>query len=103
MASNTSLPARGMLQASPLVSQTIMNPGGNHPVNAAFDFSFFPPPLGGDDKLPNASIINNRGFIISGFQAANGLSRIVLNEFPTCSSTTGFSLPSLPNPQTSDL
>ena len=83
VASNTSLPARGMLQASPLVSQTTMMPGSNHPVNAAFDFSFFAHPLGGDDKLPNASNITNRGFIISGFQAGDGLSRIILNEFPT--------------------
>ncbi len=87
LASDTSQPGKGFTQSSPLVSFTNMrpefaNPGWNHPGNSAFTYSFFPHALGGDDTLPNANNANNRGYIISGFGAAKGLSRVILNELP---------------------
>lgn len=84
--SSTGLPGKGLMQASPLVSYIRMqqNHGGNmgnHPAKGASDFSFFKH-TGNDDKMPNANNTNNRGFIISGFTAADGLSRMILSELP---------------------
>ncbi len=85
LSSNSSTPTKGLLQNSPLTSLTqthnAVSPS-RHPVNNAFDFSFFPHSLGGDDRTPNANSTNNRGYIVSGFQASSGLSRVILNEFP---------------------
>lgn len=83
--SNSSFPTKGLAQTSPLVSITQSFAGikgSTHPANNAFDFSFFPHALGGDDKTPNANNANHRGYIISGFQAGDGLSRVILNELP---------------------
>jgi len=85
--SSTGLPGKGLLQTSPMVSYVRMEEnyvaaqGGAHPVNAASDLSFFKH-TANDSKLPNANNTNNRGFIISGFTAADGLSRIVMSEIP---------------------
>ncbi len=84
--SSTGLPGKGLLQASPLVSYMRVenNYGGNtgsHPAKSASDFSFFSH-KGQDDKLPNAINANHRGFIVSGFSAAEGLSRMILSELP---------------------
>lgn len=85
--SSTGLPGKGLLQTSPMVSYMRMQEnyvaaqGGAHPVNAASDLSFFKH-TANDSKLPNANNTNNRGFIISGFTAADGLSRIVMGEIP---------------------
>jgi hypothetical protein len=85
--SDSSMPGKGFVQSSPLVSHTNMrpsntNPGANHPANSAFTYSFFPHTLGGDTTLPNANNATNRGYIVSGFSAADGLSRMILNELP---------------------
>ena len=83
--SSTGLPGKGLLQTSPMVSYVRVEKGytatGAHPANAASDFSFYKH-TANDDKLPNANNTNNRGFIISGFTAADGLSRMVLGEIP---------------------
>lgn len=90
--SSTGLPGKGLLQTSPLVSYARLEgnyadqrggsaAGAAHPANAASDFSFFKH-TGLDDKLPNFNNTNNRGFIVSGFTAADGLSRLILGEIP---------------------
>ena len=87
VASDTNLAAKGLLQASPLVSYTNMvfngfNLNANNPANGAFDYSFLAHRLGGDDKTPNANARNKRGYIISGYQQGTGLSRAIINDFP---------------------
>lgn len=93
MASNTHLPSKGFVQSSPFVNYTAMGkksavsptiqyayPGTLHNVNSTFEFSFqgltanspYLPEVTGD----------NRGFIVTGFKAANGLSRCVIAELP---------------------
>ena len=94
-ASQTFFPAKGFVQSSPFVNITTMGgartsanwqtqlqyPGTAHPVNSPFDFSFRAvAPM--DSLLPNADAVN-RGFIVSGFQSADGLSRCIINELPT--------------------
>jgi hypothetical protein len=51
-------------------------------VNSPFDYSFVPLSAAGGDAYPNTDSKNN-GFIITGFQSKNGLSRCVLSEIPT--------------------
>lgn len=85
--SSTGLPGKGLLQTSPMVSYARVEEGyttakgGAHPANAANELSFFKH-TGNDDKLPNANQTNNRGFIVTGFAAADGLSRMVLGDVP---------------------
>jgi hypothetical protein len=94
-ASQTFFPAKGFVQSSPFANSTTMGgartsanwqtqlqyPGTAHPVNSPFDFSFRAvAPI--DSLLPNADTAN-RGFIVSGFTAADGLSRCIINELPT--------------------
>lgn len=93
-ASNTHLASNGMTQTSPLVNYTAMGgkdtvestimfdyPGTAHPVNSPFDYSFEAISGAASPYMPNAS--GNQGFIITGFQSADGLSRCVLTEIPT--------------------
>ncbi|MEK7953384.1 hypothetical protein [Luteolibacter soli] len=95
MASKTHLPAKGFVQSSPLVNYTAMGDkdraeptimmdynGTNHPVNSPFDYSFIKHAPGGDSQLPNASDATNRGYIVTGFNKADGLSRCVIAEIP---------------------
>ncbi len=89
-ASNTHMPAKGLVQTSPFGSYTEMGrsgasegryPGDDHPVNGLFDFSF--KALSSvSDYTPNNGP-NNTGCIITGFQSATGLHRCVLSELPT--------------------
>jgi hypothetical protein len=80
--SSTGLPGKGVLQANPMAQFVAQIPWlGKHPANGANDFSFFKHGAL-DTFLPNANGTNNRGFIISGFTPADGLSRVVLNEIP---------------------
>ncbi|MCX6877472.1 MAG: hypothetical protein NTW21_27235 [Verrucomicrobia bacterium] len=95
MASNTHLPAKGLVQSSPLVNYTAMGGkdvaestiarhygGTGHPVNCPFDYSFIKHTAGGDSYLPNADPTDH-GYIVTGFQSSNGLSSCVINELPT--------------------
>jgi hypothetical protein len=96
MASRTHIAAKGFVQSSPLVNYTAMGGkdvteptigrhygGTNHPVNSPFDYSFQVVAGAGDSVLPNASDTTNRGYIVTGFTKADGLSRCVIDELPT--------------------
>jgi hypothetical protein len=96
MASKTHLAAKGFVQSSPLVNYTAMggkdvveetigrhNDGTNHPVNSPFDYSFEAVAGAGDSLLPNVSDTTGRGYIVTGFTKADGLSRCVIDELPT--------------------
>lgn len=95
-ASRTHLAAKGLVQSSPLVNYTAMGRkdeaettirrhygGTAHPVNSPFDYSFVRHSPGGDSLLPNASDTTGRGYIVTGFNKAEGLSRCVIAEVPT--------------------
>jgi hypothetical protein len=94
-ASNTHLAAKGFVQSSPLVNYTAMGKkdeeertisrhygGTAHPVNSPFDYSFVKHASAGDSMLPNASDTTGRGYIMTGFNKADGLSRCVIAELP---------------------
>jgi hypothetical protein len=94
MASKTHLPAKGFVQSSPLVNYTAMGlkdiaestiarhyGGTGHPVNSPFDYSFIKLSAN-DSQLPNASDTTGRGYIVTGFNKADGLSRCVIAEVP---------------------
>jgi hypothetical protein len=99
LASDTHLPLKGFLQSDPLLSQLETGDYGLqqqhgqllygstrgivNPVNAGFDFSFVPHAGAIDSRLPNASADGeNRGYIITGVQSGDGLSRIATVELP---------------------
>lgn len=94
-ASRTHLAAKGFVQTSPLVNYTAMGskdtvestiqwdyPGTAHPVNSPFDYSFAKLAASGGSEYPNTDAANH-GFIVTGFQSGDGLSRCVLAELPT--------------------
>ena len=96
MASRTHLAAKGFVQSSPFVDYTAMGKkdqeeqtiqrhygGTAHPVNSPFDYSFVKHPAGNDSLLPNASDKTGRGYIVTGFSKADGLSRCVIDELPS--------------------
>ena len=95
MASRTHIPAKGFIQSSPLVNYTAMGSkdvaettiarhygGTYHPVNSPFDYSFIKL-APNDSNLPNASDTSGRGYIVTGFNKSDGLSRCVIAEIPT--------------------
>ncbi len=95
MASRTHIAAKGFVQSSPLVNYTAMGGkdliestiqrhygGTNHPVNSPFDYSF-EKVSPNDSLLPNESDTTNRGYIVTGFTKADGISRCVMDELPT--------------------
>jgi hypothetical protein len=95
-ASNTHIPAKGLVQSSPFVNYTAMGRkdeieitirrhygGTGHPVNSPFDYSFIKHAPAGDSFLPNASDTTNRGYIVTGFNKSDGLSRCIVAEVPT--------------------
>lgn len=96
MASNTHIAAKGFVQSSPLVNYTAMGgkdvvestigrkyQGTGHPVNSPFDYSFVKHAGAGDSWLPNTNDATGRGYIVTGFNKAEGLSRCVIAELPT--------------------
>jgi len=99
MANDTQIPLKGFLQSDPLLSQLEMGQYGLNqahgqilygstrgivsPVNAGFDFSFVPHAGVIDSRLPNVSQDGeNRGYIVTGVQSGDGLSRIATVELP---------------------
>lgn len=93
-ASNTNFPAKGLMQSSPLVNYTVMGlkglqhpavlrhyGGTGHPVSATFDYSFVKHAGAGDSFMPNVDP-SNRGYIVTGFTQADGLSRCMIAELP---------------------
>lgn len=94
-ASRTHFAAKGFLQSSPMVNYTAMGRkdegestiarhygGTAHPVNSPFDYSFVRHAPAGDSMLPNSSDTTGRGYIVTGFNKADGLSRCVIAELP---------------------
>ena len=95
MASRTHMAAKGFVQSSPFVDYTAMGKkdleeqtiqrhygGTGHPVNSPFDYSFVRH-YNGDSLLPNASDKTGRGYIVTGFNKSDGLSRCVIDELPS--------------------
>lgn len=93
MARDSHQPAKGTLQSSPFVNYTVMGKrdkplvgchygGTYHPVNSSFDFSFKPHSDGGGSDLPSAGA-DGRGFVVTGAQPSDGLSRCIISELPT--------------------
>lgn len=93
MASNTYLPSKGFVQSSPFVNYTAMGkkgpveptisyqyPGTLHNVNSPFEFSF-QALVANSPYLPETGA-GNRGYILTGYKASNGLSRCVIDELP---------------------
>jgi hypothetical protein len=94
MASRTHLAAKGFVQSSPFVNYTAMGKdqsypfthhyaGTVHPVNSPFDYSFIKHPSANDSLLPNVNDTSDRGYIVTGFNSSDGLSRCVIDELPT--------------------
>lgn len=94
-ASRTHLAAKGFVQTNPLVNYTAMGfkdlaeyniqwdyPGTDHPVNSPFDYSIEKLSAAGGDSYPNSNAAN-QGFIVTGFQSADGLTRCIIAELPT--------------------
>ena len=94
MASRTHIPAKGFIQSSPLANYTAMGSkdeaestikrhyrGTAHPVNSPFDYSF-QKLTANDSYTPQANAATKRGFIVTGFQKSDGLSRCVIAELP---------------------
>lgn len=118
MANKTHLAAKGFVQSSPLVNYTELGgkdevvasiqwnyPGTDHPVNSPFDYSFEAVAGAGDSLLPNANDATGRGYIVTGFNKSDGLSRCVIAELPTRpyspsrNSSTGISVGTIPCPR----
>ena len=91
MASNTHLASKGFVQSSPFVFYTAMGkkstvegtikypyPGTLHNVNSPFEYSF-QGLTSGNAYTPGSG---TKGYIVTGFQSANGLSRCVIDELP---------------------
>ncbi len=90
--SNSHLASKGLIQTSPMGSYSEMAksighpaglkyPGADHPVNSLSDYSFKALATG-DSFTPNSGP-NNCSYIVTGFNAAEGLSRCILAELPT--------------------
>ena len=89
--SNTHLASKGLIQTSPMGSYAEMAktighpanfkyPGADHPVNSLSDYSFKALATG-DSFTPNSGP-NDCSYIVTGFNAAEGLSRCILAELP---------------------
>lgn len=95
-ASHTHLATKGLVQGNPLVnnvqpgqhvsqrhSMRYNYPGGSNLINSPWDYSFVAHTSGpGDSALPDVDNTTNSGFIISGFQKADGVPRAVLAHLP---------------------
>lgn len=93
MATDVEIPSKGLLQTSPLVSHTelgvkaegalgVAAAGVHHPVNSPYDFRFRAHRGWSDSTLPQADPDTANGFIVSGQDASNGLTRCVISAVP---------------------
>ena len=74
-------PTKGMVQNSPFAAGVLTTSeklAGNHPAHLPFDFVYVGHQMN-SDTLPEEGI---PGFIVSGTQAGNGLSRLVVGDIP---------------------
>ncbi len=78
-----SRPTKGFVQNNALASMSISDPassaGKDHPANNTFDFAYHSLSIG-SNITPNLS--NSRGFIATGHQSGDGLSRLIMCEIP---------------------
>jgi hypothetical protein len=85
-ANNNHLASRGLVQSSPFANTSRMGLddfiGGRHPINSSYDFSYAIHPPGGDSLLPEVSA-SGSGFIMTGINSADGLTRAVIAEIPS--------------------
>jgi hypothetical protein len=76
-------PTKGLLQNNPFVATTRTTnalDAQNHPINSHYEFAVHAHPLGGSDTLPEDS--SGEGYMMTGVQVGDGLSQLVLTEFP---------------------
>ena len=80
---NQSRPTRGVIQSSPLASVSMVDPvNGNslaHPANGTFDITYNSMPAN-SSLTPNLS--TSEGFIATGYQSGDGLSRLIMADIP---------------------
>jgi type II secretory pathway pseudopilin PulG len=78
-----SRPTKGFLQSDPLAGLSLVDPGvdnsNSHPANGNFEMSYNTLSFG-SSITPNLS--NREGFIVTGFQSGDGLSRLITHELP---------------------
>ncbi len=76
-------PTKGVLQSNPLASMSLINPVDGdpkaHPGNGTFDMTYHSLSLG-STTTPNLS--TSKGFIGTGYQSGDGLSRLVMCDIP---------------------
>ncbi|MBT8038416.1 MAG: hypothetical protein KJO21_12820 [Verrucomicrobiae bacterium] len=78
-----SRPTKGFLQNDPLAGLSLVDPGNadanSHPANGNFEMSYDTLAYG-STLTPNLS--NREGFIVTGYQSGDGLSRLITHELP---------------------
>jgi hypothetical protein len=78
-----SRPTKGFLQNDPFAGMSLVDPGvdnqNSHPANGNFEMSYNTLSFG-STLTPNLS--DKEGFIVTGFQSGDGLSRLITHELP---------------------
>ncbi|NNJ87450.1 MAG: hypothetical protein HKP20_09800 [Akkermansiaceae bacterium] len=78
-----SRPTKGLLQNDPLAGMSLVDPGidnqNSHPANGNFEMSYNTLAFG-SSLTPNLS--DREGFMVTGFQSGDGLSRLITHELP---------------------
>ncbi len=76
-------PTKGVLQNNPMAGMVISDPGSgeakDHPVNNTYDFAYHT--LAGNSTI-TPSLTNSEGYIGTGSQVGDGLSRLIMAEIP---------------------
>lgn len=76
-------PTKGLLQSDPLAGMSLVDPGidnsNSHPANGNFEMSYNTLTFG-STVTPNLS--DREGFMVTGFQSGDGLSRLITHELP---------------------
>lgn len=76
-------PTKGVLQSNPLASMMLSDPASgaakDHPANGTFDITYHSLSIG-STLTPNLS--NSKGYIATGYQSGDGLSRLIMAEIP---------------------
>lgn len=76
-------PTKGVLQSNPLASMAMVNPVAGdpkaHPANGTFDLAYHSLSMG-STLTPNLS--TSKGFIATGYQSGDGLSRLIASDIP---------------------
>jgi len=76
-------PTKGVLVNNPFTTAALTTSDTqwtNHPVNIPFDFSVHAHQIGGSPTLPDDT--TSKGYISTGFQESDGLSRLIMSEVP---------------------